>query len=129
MIGDGNEVENSMKKTIFKLQAQVNQLIALIKNITPLVMYDDERKKEIIDKMNEISEMEINVNDSDEVEENHPSLEEKKSKPNKEVGKRKEKSSKTTALYHFKNDEESKGRISYLNQWFNEERIDGVQTK
>ena len=111
------------------MQDQIKNLTTLVVELIPSVMYDEERKNAIMAKLNEIQKP-IPSQEQPRIEkQNSANNEIKKSQENKDVGKRKEKSSRITPHYELDNDDKSRGRVSFLIQWYNEEGISRTSPK
>ena len=123
------ETINSMKEVISILKQQVNQLMDMIKIISQTIIHDEEKRNEILNKMNQINAINLDSdNTGDEITINN-NINTTVIKRNKEIVKRKGRNSQTAEIYRFNRDNESSGRIKFLNQQYVEESIEKISTK
>ena len=115
-----------MKEVITLLQAQVNQLKQIIMEMSTLVVIDEAKKDEIISKINQIEDIQIENKQQDiQIIQNKKKIPKEKNKKNKNE-KRKEFSQ--TQMYPFIEGEIT-GKISTYNQQYKDEGIQRVVTK
>ena len=110
-----------MQNTISILQDQINKLVTLVIGIIPTVVHDEEKKKEIMDKVNETKVAEES-SDKDNAERRHRDVKEtEKEEKDKIAGKRKGKISKGMPTYEFNDERRSEGWVSSVVRWYEEE--------
>ena len=118
---DLNDNEKSMQKTISILQEQIAALVTLVIGIIPTVMQDEEKKKEITDKINKIKGVEESSDKDNAERRDSDKKETEKDENDKIAGKRKGKISRGMLNYEFNDERRSEGWVSSVVRWYEEE--------